>query len=163
VDALGDYGVEHLEMPVTPDVGLQGGPREQSGACGRLLVLGPHRAHQLDCALACLCPRREQLDRARIVRRRQERAGHQIDAVARALLHVNTGGNTQAQRALRALANAQIDLAAGFTAVLDMDSRGSFYTVDLRDAINSGIVQGPRMQVVGQSINQRARRRDIQL
>jgi imidazolonepropionase-like amidohydrolase len=71
-------------------------------------------------------------------------------------VHVNTGGNTQAQRALRALANAQIDLAVGFTAVLDMDSRGSFYTVDLRDAINSGIVQGPRMQVVGQSINQRA-------
>jgi imidazolonepropionase-like amidohydrolase len=71
-------------------------------------------------------------------------------------VHVNTGGNTLAQRALRALANAQIDLDAGFTAVLDMDSRGSFYTVDLRDAINSGIVQGPRMQVVGQSINQRA-------
>jgi imidazolonepropionase-like amidohydrolase len=71
-------------------------------------------------------------------------------------VHVNTGGVTLAQRALRALANAQIDLAAGFTTVLDMDSRGSFYTVDLRDAINSGSVQGPRMQVVGQSINQRA-------
>src|SRR6516225_9301153 len=71
-------------------------------------------------------------------------------------VHVNTGGNTLAQRALRALANAQIDLDAGFTAVLDMDSRGSFYTVDLRDAINSGIVQGPRMQVVGQSLNERA-------
>ena len=71
-------------------------------------------------------------------------------------VHVNTGGNTPAQRALRGLANAQIDLEAGFTTVLDMDSRGGFYTVDLRDAINSGIVRGPRMQVVGQSINQRA-------
>ena len=71
-------------------------------------------------------------------------------------VHVNTGGVTLAQRALRGLANAQIDLAAGFTTVLNMDSRGSFYTVDLRDAINSGSVQGPRMQVVGQSINQRA-------
>jgi N-acyl-D-aspartate/D-glutamate deacylase len=71
-------------------------------------------------------------------------------------VHVNTGGVTLAQRALRALANAQIDLAAGFTTVLDMDSRGGFYTVDLRDAINSGNVQGPRMQVVGQSINPRA-------
>src|SRR6516165_1604737 len=30
-------------------------------------------------------------------------------------VHVNTGGNTLAQRALRALANAQIDLDAGFT------------------------------------------------
>jgi imidazolonepropionase-like amidohydrolase len=71
-------------------------------------------------------------------------------------VHVNTGGVTLAQRALRALANAQIDLAAGFTTVLDMDSRGGFYTVDLRDAINVGNVQGPRMQVVGQSINPRA-------
>ena len=71
-------------------------------------------------------------------------------------VHVNTGGETPAQRALIALANAQIDLQAGFTTVLDMDSRGGFNTVDLRDAINSGMVLGPRMQVVGQSINQRA-------
>jgi imidazolonepropionase-like amidohydrolase len=71
-------------------------------------------------------------------------------------VHVNTGGNTPTQRALIALANAQTDLEAGFTTVLDMDSRGGFNTVDLRDAINSGLVQGPRMQVVGQSINQRA-------
>ena len=55
-----------------------------------------------------------------------------------------------------AVANAQIDLVAGFTTVLDMDSRGGFNTVDLRDAINNGTLQGPRMQVVGQSINQRA-------
>src|SRR5215471_16170042 len=71
-------------------------------------------------------------------------------------VHVVTGGATPTQRALIALANAQIDLEAGFTTVLDMDSRGGFNTVDLRDAINSGLVQGPRMQVVGQSINQRA-------
>src|SRR5712675_171308 len=71
-------------------------------------------------------------------------------------VHVVTGGATPTQRALIALANAQIDLAAGFTTVLDMDSRGGFNTVDIRDAINSGMFQGPRMQVVGQSINQRA-------
>jgi imidazolonepropionase-like amidohydrolase len=73
-------------------------------------------------------------------------------------VHVNTNGTAPnlAVRALRALANAQIDLAAGFTTVLDMDSRGTFYTVDLRDAVNAGIVQGPRMQVVGESLNQRA-------
>jgi len=70
-------------------------------------------------------------------------------------VHVNTGGETPAQRALIALANAQVDLEAGFTTVLDMDSRGGFNTVDLRDAINAGRVSGPRMQVVGQSINPR--------
>ena len=71
-------------------------------------------------------------------------------------VHVVTGGVTAAQRALIAVANAQTDLNAGFTTVLDMDSRGGFNTVDLRDAINQGLVLGPRMQVVGQSINQRA-------
>src|SRR2546425_10263772 len=70
-------------------------------------------------------------------------------------VHVNTGGETAAQRAFIAVANAQIDLAGGFTTVADMDSRGGFNTVDLRDAINSGMIQGPRMQVVGQSLNQR--------
>jgi imidazolonepropionase-like amidohydrolase len=73
-------------------------------------------------------------------------------------VHVNTGGASLAMRAITALANAQTDLAAGFTTVLDMDSRGGFYTVELRDAINNGLVQGPRMQVVGQSLNQRATR-----
>ena len=71
-------------------------------------------------------------------------------------VHVNTGGETAAQRTLIALANAQTDLDAGFTTVLDMDSRGGFNTVDLRDAINAGLLQGPRMQVVGQSLNPRA-------
>ncbi len=71
-------------------------------------------------------------------------------------VHVVTGGITPAQRAFIAYANAQTDLEAGFTTVLDMDSRGGFNTVDLRDAINAGLLQGPRMQVVGQSINQRA-------
>jgi imidazolonepropionase-like amidohydrolase len=71
-------------------------------------------------------------------------------------VHVNTVIASLALRAITALANAQTDLAAGFTTVLDMDSRGTFYTVELRDAINSGLVQGPRMQVVGQSLNPRA-------
>src|SRR5438876_4306530 len=72
-------------------------------------------------------------------------------------VHLNLNApNTPAKRALIALANAQVDLEAGFTTVLDMDSRGGFNTVDIRDAINSGMFPGPRMQVVGQSINQRA-------
>src|SRR5262245_20443167 len=48
-------------------------------------------------------------------------------------VHVNTGGETPAERTLIAVANAQIDLAAGFTTVADMDSRGGFNTVDLRE------------------------------
>jgi imidazolonepropionase-like amidohydrolase len=70
-------------------------------------------------------------------------------------VHVVTGGETAAQRAIAAAANAQTDLAAGFTTIADMDSRGGFDTVDLRDAINEGLIQGPRMQVAGQSLNPR--------
>jgi imidazolonepropionase-like amidohydrolase len=65
---------------------------------------------------------------------------------------------SEATRTIVAVANAQADLEAGFTTVLDMDSRGGFGTVDLRNAINRGVVLGPRMQVVGQSLNQRAAR-----
>jgi imidazolonepropionase-like amidohydrolase len=63
---------------------------------------------------------------------------------------------SESTRTIVGVANAQTDLYAGFTTVLDMDSRGGFGTVDLRNAINRGLVMGPRMQVVGQSLNQRA-------
>jgi imidazolonepropionase-like amidohydrolase len=63
---------------------------------------------------------------------------------------------SQTTRTLVAVANAQANLEAGFTTVLDMDSRGGYGTVDLRNAINRGVLLGPRMQVVGQSLNQRA-------
>jgi len=51
--------------------------------------------------------------------------------------------------------SAQRDLDAGFTTIVDMDSRGGFGTVELRNAIDSGLVRGPRMQVAGQSLNPR--------
>src|SRR5712671_3274300 len=54
--------------------------------------------------------------------------------------------------------SAQRDLDAGFTTIVDMDSRGGFGTVELRNAINSGLVRGPRMQVAGQSLNPRGAR-----
>ena len=74
--------------------------------------------------------------------------------------HVHTfpGGEnvSEVSRALVAANNVKADLDAGFTTVLDMDSRGGWGTVDLRNAINAGLIEGPRMQVVGQSLNQRA-------
>jgi len=54
---------------------------------------------------------------------------------------------------LVALVNAQNDLNAGFTSVVDLMSHGGWYgTVDLRNAINAGLVRGPRMQVAGPGI-----------
>jgi imidazolonepropionase-like amidohydrolase len=56
-------------------------------------------------------------------------------------------------RELVAMVNAQRDLNAGFTTIVDLMSHGGWYgTVELRDAINVGLVQGPRMQVSGPGI-----------
>jgi imidazolonepropionase-like amidohydrolase len=53
-------------------------------------------------------------------------------------------------RALEALVNVQRDLYVGFTTLRDLKTLGAMYgDVDLRNAINAGLVQGPRMQVSG--------------
>jgi imidazolonepropionase-like amidohydrolase len=53
------------------------------------------------------------------------------------------------------LHHALLDLNAGFTTVQDMNSPYTYATVELRDAINKGLVPGPRMQVAGPALNPR--------
>ena len=48
------------------------------------------------------------------------------------------------------------DLNAGFTTLQDMNSPFTYATVELRDAINKGLVPGPRLQVTGPALNPRA-------
>ena len=56
-------------------------------------------------------------------------------------------------RTLVAFANAQKDLLAGFTTLRDLKTLGAMYSdVDLRDAIDRGVVLGPRMQVATRGI-----------
>ena len=60
---------------------------------------------------------------------------------------------SQAFRALEGAADARVTLRAGFTAVRDVESEGSGYAdVALRDAINQGLADGPRMQVATRGI-----------
>jgi imidazolonepropionase-like amidohydrolase len=60
---------------------------------------------------------------------------------------------SQAFRALEGAASARATLHAGFTAVRDVESEGSGYAdVALRDAINQGLVEGPRMLVATRGI-----------
>ena len=60
---------------------------------------------------------------------------------------------SQAFRALEGAANARATLEAGFTTVRDVENEGSGYAdVALRDAINQGLVEGPRMQVATRGI-----------
>ena len=56
-------------------------------------------------------------------------------------------------RTLVALSNAQKDLMAGFTTLRDLKTLGAMYSdVDLRNAIDRGVVQGPRIQVATRGI-----------
>src|SRR5256712_8792174 len=56
-------------------------------------------------------------------------------------------------RTLEALVNAQRDLNVGFTTLRDLKTLGGMYgDVDLRTAINNGLVQGPRLQVSGRGL-----------
>src|ERR1700682_4408024 len=51
-------------------------------------------------------------------------------------------------RALRASRAAKIGLEHGFTTMRDLETEGSMYTdVDLKRAINNGIIEGPRLVV----------------
>jgi len=60
---------------------------------------------------------------------------------------------SEAYRALEGAANARASLEAGFTTVRDVENEGSGYAdVALRDAINDGLVEGPRMRVATRAI-----------
>jgi imidazolonepropionase-like amidohydrolase len=60
---------------------------------------------------------------------------------------------TTERSALIAIQNAQADLRAGFTAMRDMGSHGNGYgDVDIRNAINWGDIDGPRLQVSGRGV-----------
>ena len=66
---------------------------------------------------------------------------------------VNLLTKSQAYRALEGAANARATLEAGFTTVRDVESEGSGYAdIALRDAINNGLVAGPRMRVATRAI-----------
>jgi imidazolonepropionase-like amidohydrolase len=57
--------------------------------------------------------------------------------------------SSEARDTLLGVAHARATLAAGFTTVRDVGVYRAFTDVALRDAINAGIVEGPRMFVAG--------------
>ena len=60
---------------------------------------------------------------------------------------------SQAFRALEGAFNARLTLNAGFTTIRDVENEGSGYAdVALRDAIEQGLAEGPRMQVATRAI-----------
>ena len=60
---------------------------------------------------------------------------------------------TPSQAALYGARNAELTLRAGFTTVRDMGPTWPYVDVDLRDAIERGVVAGPRMLVAGSYVS----------
>lgn len=59
-----------------------------------------------------------------------------------------------AYRAILATRNARRELSYGFTSIRDLETEGAGYAdVDLKKAINNGIIPGPRMTVVGRALD----------
>jgi len=59
-----------------------------------------------------------------------------------------------AHRVVRAVRAMQIGLAHGFTTMRDLETEGAGYDdVAIRDAVNEGVVPGPRLKVVGPALS----------
>lgn len=57
-------------------------------------------------------------------------------------------------RTIEAVVNAKKDLEAGFTTMRDLETEGAMYSdVDVKTAINRGLVPGPRLQVVTRALS----------
>ena len=69
------------------------------------------------------------------------------------VFNTRSKGMTGNQSMLIAVENVRANLLAGFTTLRDMDSHGNgFQDVDLKNAINRGTIDGPRMLVSGRPI-----------
>jgi imidazolonepropionase-like amidohydrolase len=59
-----------------------------------------------------------------------------------------------AYRAIRAVAASEMCLEHGFTSIRDLETEGAGYIdVDVKKAINNGLIPGPRMQVVTRALD----------
>ena len=85
-----------------------------------------------------------------------------IDAHTHLFLTGESGGRYDEQllkeswqyRTIEAVVNAKKDLEAGFTTLRDLETEGAMYSdVDVRNAINRGLVPGPRLQVVTRALS----------
>jgi imidazolonepropionase-like amidohydrolase len=57
-------------------------------------------------------------------------------------------------RTIEATVNAKRDLDAGFTSMRDLETEGAMYSdVDVRNAINRGLIPGPRLEVVTRALS----------
>jgi imidazolonepropionase-like amidohydrolase len=85
-----------------------------------------------------------------------------IDAHTHLFLTGESGGRYDEQllkeswqyRTIEAVVNARKDLEAGFTTMRDLETEGAMYSdADVRNAINRGLIPGPRLQVATRALS----------
>ena len=124
-------------------VWIEGDRIKEVGSASDIQAHAPKSAKIIDLGMATLLPGLIDCHRHLMARISDEQDGYVL----------NLATKSQAFRALEGAADARVTLEAGFTTVRDVENEGSGYAdVALRDAINQGLVEGPRMQVATRAI-----------
>lgn len=124
-------------------VWIEGDRIKEVGSVSDIQAHAPKSAKMIDLGMATLLPGLIDCHTHLMARIPDEQDGYIL----------NLATKSQAFRALEGAADARVTLEAGFTTVRDVENEGSGYAdVALRDAINQGLVEGPRMQVATRAI-----------
>jgi len=124
-------------------VWIEGDRIKEVGSASDIQAHAPKSAKIIDLGMATLLPGLIDCHTHLMARISDEQDGYVL----------NLATKSQAFRALEGAADARVTLEAGFTTVRDVENEGSGYAdVALRDAINQGLVEGPRMQVATRAI-----------
>ena len=122
---------------------IEGERINQVGRAAEVMKLAPKNAQVIDLGNATVLPGLIDCHTHLMLREPEGPNSYALNLVTK----------SQAFRALEGAADARITLEAGFTTVRDVENEGSWYAdVALRDAINQGLVEGPRMQVATRGI-----------
>ena len=150
----GPFDAAHIEIqpPPAPGVAVRAGrlfdPKSETNLVNQVILIRGDRIADTGPASRVSIPpgvRVIDLSQATVLPGLIDRHVHLIQDQ-----QVNDGRAT-----LAGLNYALKDLNAGFTTLQDMGSGFSYATVELRDAINKGLVPGPRLQVSGPQLNPR--------
>src|SRR5277367_3543145 len=124
-------------------VWIEGERIKEVGAASAVVSHAPKNAKQLDLGHATLLPGLIDCHTHIMARIDDSDEGYVVALATK----------SQAFRALEGAFNARITLNAGFTTIRDVESEGAGYAdVALRDAIQQGLAEGPRMQVSTRAI-----------